>query len=171
MLTWVINQCLPVYRDWPAQKCERCEKNSLPCGPNISSRESRVNSAAHGSASQEAPHENDEYDLLQPNGLSFRDPLEQTMGQAKLPSQQLHPIGQPAGVTQLNTISPTSSSPYSMGFLHLTPDNNSESSTMQSRITIPKTSERVEELHERSEPLPNFTDILPCPDLKQASYA
>jgi len=152
MLTWFINQCLPAYRDWPTEKCERCEKYSLPCGPNISSKESRVNSAANGLGSQEVSHDDDEYDLLQPNGLSSRNSLEQATGQAKLPSQQLHPTSQPIGIAQLNNISYASSSPYPMGFLNLTPENNSESSTIQSRITISKARERGEELQERSEP-------------------
>jgi hypothetical protein len=50
-----------------------------------------------------------------------------------------------------------------MGFLNLTPDNNSESLTIQSRTTIPKASERGDELQERSEPFltsPIFYPVL-----------
>jgi hypothetical protein len=170
LLTWVINQCNPTYRDWPAEKCERCEKLSLPCGPNISSKESRVNSAAHGSGTQEVSHEDDEYDLLLPDRQSFENPLEQVMGQAKLPSQYLHTISQPAGIEQSNTTSCAPSGAYPMRFLNLTPENNSDYSAIQSKMAISKANQRVEELQERSEPFPT-SRILPCPDLKQASYA
>jgi hypothetical protein len=48
-----------------------------------------------------------------------------------------------------------------MGFLNLTPDNNSESSTTQSRMMILKAIERDKELQERSEPFPTWPVFYP----------
>jgi hypothetical protein len=156
----VIAQCNPAFRVWPDEKCERCEKHGLPCGPNISCKESRVDSAAHGSGSPEVLPEDDEHDLIQPNSLSFENLSEQAMRQAKLPSQQIHNIGQPPAFEESNTVSPTSSGPYSMGFLSLTPNNNLESSRIQSNVAIIKSSQRADELQERCESFPT-SSILP----------
>jgi hypothetical protein len=163
---WLINQCKPAFRVWPDEKCERCEKFGLPCGPNVSSKESREDSVALGSGSPEVLPEDDEYDLLSPNLTSFEDSFIQVMRQANPPSQHIHVIDQSAAFEGSNAKSSTSTGPYPTKFLNLT----AEPSRTQSNVAISKTSQRADELQERSESFP-APPMLLFPDLEQASYA